>query len=351
MATALIAAPDSQVHAVSRAQHTSAVLLATSAPKLQADLWALLRSWGHPVDIAADANALLQALERPESVPIVILDTDLLGLRGMALLHQLQLQSARRRSWTILLTEAPESNQADSKAHSRDTGIDDVLAKPIDEFELRVSLRAASRIQARCAEMAEAIDAAQFHATHDSLTGLLNREALLNVLFQETDRTQRLGTQLAFLLLDLDQFSRINREHGYDGGDRVLRQLASRFRRYLRSYDIAGRCAGDQFLIAIPGGTHEDARSMAARLRDCVSERPFDILQATVTMTASIGVAQSGGRSPLTVLREAEHALSRAKLAGGACARWFASAPSPADPSPTSEPALQREVGMTSISA
>ncbi len=348
MATSLVSGQGPRVQIVSQVQHTSAVLLATSVPRLQAELWALLRSWGHPVDIVADGHALLQALERPESLPVLILDADLPGLRGMALLHQLQLQSARRRSWTILLTEAPESNQADGKALSRDTGVDDVLTKPIDEFELRVSLRAASRIQARCAEMTEAMDAAQFHATHDSLTGLLNREALLNVLFQETDRTQRLGSQLAFLLLDLDQFSRINREHGYDGGDRVLRQLASRFRRYLRSYDVAGRCAGDQFLIAIPGGTPEDARSMAARLRDCVSERPFDILQATVTMTASIGVAQSGGRSPLTVLREAEHALSRAKLAGGACARWFPSAPSCADPI---EPALQHDACMRSVSA
>ena len=87
-----------------------------------------------------------------------------------------------------------------------------------------------------------------------------------------------------------------------------------------------GRCGADQFLIAMPGCTHEDTRSMAARLSDCVSERPFDILQSTVSMTASIGIAQSGGRSPLTVLREAESALSRAKLAGGACIRWFPSA-------------------------
>ena len=199
--------------------------------------------------------------------------------------------------------------------------------------------------------MVEAIDAARFDASHDSLTGLLNRESLLNVLFQETDRTQRLGSQLAFLLLDLDQFSRINREHGYDGGDRVLRQLASRLRRILRSYDITGRCGADQFLIAMPGCTHEDTRSMAARLSDCVSERPFDILQSTVSMTASIGIAQSGGRSPLTVLREAEIALSRAKLAGGACARWFPSTSTRSDGSPTVAPASQREAAARSVPA
>src|SRR5277367_1099874 len=118
MATSLAAGQDSRVHATSRGQRGAAVLLATADSRLQAELWAQLRSWEHPVEIVADSYALLQALERPESVPIVILDTDLPDLRGMALLHRLQLQSARRRSWTILLTEAPESLEADSKALS-----------------------------------------------------------------------------------------------------------------------------------------------------------------------------------------------------------------------------------------
>jgi len=326
MANSISTTHDSLVRSHARAPHTPAVLLAAADLTLQAELQPLLRAWGHPVETVTDGIAMLQALERPESTPVIILDANLPGLHGMTLLHRLQLQSTRRRSWTILLTDARQSGEVTGKSSAQDTGVDDVLAKPVDEFELRVSLRAASRVQSRYAEMAEALEAASFHATHDSLTGLLNRESLLNLLFQETDRAQRLGSQLAFLLLDLDHFSRVNREHGYDGGDRVLRQLASRFRRFLRSYDVIGRCGSDEFLVAMPGCTHEDARSMAARLRDCVSERPFDILQATISMTASIGIAQSGGRSPLTVLREAEFALGRAKLAGGACARWFPAA-------------------------
>lgn len=333
MATSLLAGPSSRLRPVLRIPHTPAVLLAIANPNLQTDLLTLLRGWGHPVEPVADASTLLHALERPEAVPILILDAGLPGLHGLALLHQLHLQSARRRSWTILLTHALPKDEGNSQNDVPDSGFDDILTKPIDEVELRVSLRAASRVQARTAAMDDAIDAARFDASHDSLTGLLNRDALLKVLYQETDRTQRLGSQLSFLLLDLDQFSRINREYGYDGGDRVLRQLASRFRRFLRSYDVAGRCGGDQFLIAMPGCAQDDARSMAARLRDSVSERPFDILQATLTLTASIGVAESGGRSPLTVLREAEHALSRAKLAGGACARWFPSATTRSKPS------------------
>ena len=354
MATSLLIAQESKVQTLVRSPRTPGILLATADSRLQGEMWALLRRWEHPLEIVADHYALLRALDRPECPPIIIVDTDLPGIHGMTLLHQLQLQSARRRSWAILLTDKALPAQTNASPNRSDARVDDVLTKPLDEIELRVSLRAASRVQARYAEMAEAIEAASFHATHDSLTGLLNRESLLNALFQETDRTQRLGSQLVFLLLDLDQFSRINRQHGYDGGDRILRQLASRFRRCLRSYDIVGRCGGDQFLIAILGGTQDDARSMAARLRDCVSERPFDILQVTVTMTASVGIAQSGGRSPLVVLREAELALSRAKLAGGACARWFPSNPSDARHlvgTASTASAAPREVSTRSVPA
>src|SRR5271170_5312994 len=172
MATSLSIGQESRVHTLPRSPRTPGILLATADSRLQGEMWTLLRSWEHPVDIVADHCALLQALERPESAPIVILDTDLPDLRGIALLHRLRLQSTRRRSWTILLTDARHSGEAGDKSAAQDTGVDDVLTKPVDEFELRVSLRAASRLQSRYAEMAEALEAASFHASHDSLTGL-----------------------------------------------------------------------------------------------------------------------------------------------------------------------------------
>jgi DNA-binding response OmpR family regulator len=160
MATSLSIRPESRTHALARSHPTPGILLATANSRLQGEMWALLRSWEHPVDIVADHYALLRALERPESAPIVILDTDLPGLRGIALLHQLQLQSTRRGSWTILLTGAPHPGEGGDNIAAQCTGVDDVLAQPVDELELRVSLRAASRVQARYAEMAEALEAA-----------------------------------------------------------------------------------------------------------------------------------------------------------------------------------------------
>jgi diguanylate cyclase (GGDEF)-like protein len=338
MATTLFGERELSVPALSRPAPVPDLLLGAAEPQARAPLLALLHGWGHSVEVAGDGDSLLQALDRNEMPPVVILDNELPGLRGVALLNRLQLQSARRRSWIILL--ASEALNHGGKKPQQEAGIDDVLAKPIDELELRISLRAASRLRVRLAEMAEAVEAATFHASHDSLTGLLNRDALLQKLFQETDRAQRLGTPLTFLVLDVDRFAAVNREYGYDAGDRVLRQLASRLRRFLRSYDIAGRCGVDQFLIAMPGCTVEDAGSMALRLRDAISGRPFDVLQTTLNLHASLGIAASGGRSPLAVLREAESALASAKLAGGDCLRYFlaSSGDAPAAPVPSPAP-------------
>jgi two-component system cell cycle response regulator len=298
----------------------SRILLAMGISDERNRLAEVLSAWGHRVETSDDGLGLIACLSQRETVAIVIMDSGLPGISGLALTHQLQLLSRRRRVWMIALTDTAI---ADEKLLSRDAGIDDFLAKPIDEFELRVCLHTALRVQARYGQMVESLDAARHHATHDGLTGLSNRESLLTKLFRETDRAQRLGSPLALLLLDLDHFAQLNREHGYDGGDNVLRQLASRLRRHLRSYDLFGRCGEDEFLIAMPGGGNDDARAMASRLRDAIGERPFDILKASVRITASFGVAQSGGRSPLVVLREAETALNLAKLAGRNCIRFY----------------------------
>jgi diguanylate cyclase (GGDEF)-like protein len=157
--------------------------------------------------------------------------------------------------------------------------------------------------------------------THDGLTGLWNREALMSLIFQETDRVQRMKTPLSLMLLDLDDFSRINHDYGYETGDRVLIELANRFRRQLRSYDLIGRCGEDEFLMALPGCNLESAILLAGRIQESILARPFPVDQDATPLNASFGVAISRGRSPLVVLREAERALAQAKIAGKNCVR------------------------------
>lgn len=158
--------------------------------------------------------------------------------------------------------------------------------------------------------------------SRDPLTGVWDRESLLALLFPETDRVQRMGTSLTLLLLDVDHFSRVA-EFGMQAGDQVLREMAARLRRYLRSYDLLGRSGDDEFLIALPGCSSEQALQLAERIRTDLFHRPFAAGSDVITLTASIGLAQSRGRSPLVALREAEQALATAKLEGRNCEREF----------------------------
>ncbi|MBV8631254.1 MAG: diguanylate cyclase, partial [Silvibacterium sp.] len=114
-------------------------------------------------------------------------------------------------------------------------------------------------------------------------------------------------------------------------GDRILQELANRFRRFLRSYDLIGRCGEDEFLIALPGCTSDQAGKMAIRLKQTVLQKPFQTGRDMVTLTGSIGIAQSKGRSPLVVLREAEQALRDAKASGRNAIREYSTV-SPVQP-------------------
>jgi diguanylate cyclase (GGDEF)-like protein len=297
------------------------VLLGCSNSATAAALADLLESWCYRVEIAengADALAAMQAADPPS---IAFLDMDLASPSGIEIargLRDRQHQQNQRRTWTVLLSGGSDKDRLRT---ALDSGCDDFLLSPPDPADLRIRIRIAERLLALTGQLQKQSAELRYHSTHDGLTGLWNREALLSLIFQETDRVQRMKTGLCLMLLDLDDFSRLNHDYGYEAGDRILTELASRFRRQLRSYDLIGRCGEDEFLLALPGCTLEEAHVLASRVRQTILARPFAVGEEATTLTASFGLAVSRGRSPLVVLREAERALAEAKLSGKNCIR------------------------------
>lgn len=291
-------------------------------------LSAMLESWHYQVESVANGAGALARLSSTIPPAIALLDMDLRGPEGVELLSAVRRQQQQRRSWVVLLSEHADREHVRAALNA---GCDDFLKIPADAADLRVRIRVAERVMALTQQVQKQSAELRFQATHDGLTGLWNREALLSLIFQETDRVQRMKTALSLMLLDLDDFSRVNHDYGYEIGDRILSELANRFRRQMRSYDLIGRCGEDQFLLALPGCTRESALALADRIRECMLGKPFAIDNEGTTLTASFGIAMSRGRSPLVVLREAERALSEAKRAGKNCARaWVTSVPAEA---------------------
>ncbi|MGH9588252.1 MAG: diguanylate cyclase domain-containing protein [Acidobacteriaceae bacterium] len=298
------------------------VLVATEDAALGLQLADVLQKLGYSVqsaDSGAAASAYLLGHNPPE---VALLADSLPGQSGLELAAELKRRSGRKQSWLVLLSDTANPLTV---AAAADAGVDDLLlcpaGEPVSETELRIRLSVAGRMQQLSRQLQEQSQTVTSRASHDQLTGLWNRESLLSLLFPETDRVQRMSTQLAFLLLDIDSFTRVNEEYGYDAGDKILHELANRLRRYMRSYDLLGRVGGDEFLLALPGCNSHQARHLASRIRTLMLRRPFDAGRDYITLTASIGLSQSRGRSPLVVLREAERALATAKLEGRNCER------------------------------
>jgi diguanylate cyclase (GGDEF)-like protein len=310
---------------------TPRILLATAHRDLALRLTAILTRLPYAVQTAEDGSEALKVLLGIDPPEIALLDSALPVQSGLKLAAELRRRAQRKQTWIMLLSSAADPATITAASNA---GIDDLLLCPaadddqsidqsipddVREADLRIRLSVASRVQQLGHQLQAQIQAAGFHATRDHLTGLWNRESLLSLLFPETDRVQRMGTPLGFLLLDLDNFAAINAEYGQEAGDTLLMELASRIRRYMRSYDLIGRCGDDEFLVALPGCNTAQSLQLASRIRTVVLRPPFSAGRDMVTLTASIGLAQSRGRSPLVVLREAERALADAKREGRNC--------------------------------
>lgn len=127
--------------------------------------------------------------------------------------------------------------------------------------------------------------------TIDALTDLSNRRGFERVLEAEVNRAQRTGTPMTGMLLDCDDFGRINEVLGHNVGDVVLKEMVSRITTTLRPSDYVARIGGDQFVILLTDTQFAEALLIAERVRLAVAESPIRNSGDNIFMTASIGVA------------------------------------------------------------
>jgi diguanylate cyclase (GGDEF)-like protein len=160
-------------------------------------------------------------------------------------------------------------------------------------------------------------------ATTDVLTRIPNRRATQSFLEKELSRAQRMKNEFTVLLIDIDDFKRINDRWGHAVGDGVLVKTASIFQGMIRKQDLVGRWGGEEFLIIVPGPC--DAKALAERVRWQIAEAKFSSGAISFGITVSIGVACAKSTDQIDeILKAADDALYRSKqtknavsLAGG----------------------------------
>jgi len=184
-----------------------------------------------------------------------------------------------------------------------------VDGKPISYMAIRIDITSRKHAEAQIS----------YAATHDALTGLANRAALLERMNQALDRVRRQQGALTVHILDLDGFKHVNDTLGHGAGDNLLKELAGRLTSSLRETDFVARLGGDEFAIiqTVAADQREDAIALAVSILELVA-RPFHLEGQEVCIGTSIGIAlaPANGTTAAELLKKADLALYRVKSEG-----------------------------------
>jgi two-component system, cell cycle response regulator len=152
-------------------------------------------------------------------------------------------------------------------------------------------------------------------AVSDGLTGLYNHAYFLQAVRQEVLRSKRHGLRAALVLLDLDDFKRVNDERGHVEGDRVLMKAAAIVRDSVREIDVAARYGGEEFAVLLPDTSRLGAFVVAERIRRRIAER-FARSRTPITVSGGLAVFPDDAGAPADLIVQADAGLYGAKAAG-----------------------------------
>jgi diguanylate cyclase (GGDEF)-like protein len=157
-------------------------------------------------------------------------------------------------------------------------------------------------------------------STTDSLTGLLNRRALTEMLQHEIERSARYHTDLSLVICDIDTFKKINDSHGHLAGDRALLAVTDVLQKTLRKSDIAGRYGGDEFMLILPETTIAGAKMLAEKVRLAVERLDIEAPGTNKRVKITLSIGATSCCDPLenidTLVAIADTALYSSKESG-----------------------------------
>ncbi|HEX6838095.1 MAG TPA: diguanylate cyclase [Polyangia bacterium] len=297
------------------AEEPAEILIVDDDPDVRTFVRAVLESDGHRVTEAASGQDAIQRL-RIRRPALVLLDVMMPAMDGFAAVHAIKREPGPFVP-VILLTALDDPA---SRAKGINAGADEVLAKPVHPFELRLRCRAMLRIHHLTEELHAANKRLRALARTDELTNVRNRRGLRAALTREFRRAERYGGALTVMAFDVDRFKQVNDDFGHAVGDSVLAAVAQALKRGVREVDVVGRVGGEEFVVVAPETPGREALAVAERLRRAVGERAVTTPHGNeVRVTVSCGVATLSdvhARSPDELLGYADAALYRAKALG-----------------------------------
>ena len=280
----------------------------------------VLKKWGCEVVAVKDGQAAWEILQQPDSPRLVILDWMMPGMDGLEVIQCARARFVEQPPYIILLTSKDEKGDIIS---GLETGANDYVKKPFDNEELFARIRVGQRTLELQTRLYETQQTLAHLATHDPLTGMFNRRAILDQLSKELSRVRRnydtaKGAGLSIGFFDIDHFKQINDRYGHQVGDEVLKEIGGILASQLRAYDSFGRLGGDEFLVVAPETDYEKSNRLFERLLAAIAACKIMTEAGEVSVSVSIGVALAEPDIGLDKLLDtADAAMYRAKREGG----------------------------------
>ncbi len=292
----------------------ASILVAEANPLIAERIAETLASDGDRVSTAATAAEAATAT-RSQAFELIIISLALDDDHGLRLASQLRAHEETRHIPLLLMVE--ESDIAEL-VRGLDLGVSDYLFRPIDRNELLARARSQVRRRRFHQRLRSNYERNLTLALIDPLTGIYNRRFLAAHLGTVLQQMQEQGKPVSAVVLDIDHFKAVNDTYGHDAGDEVLRSVAQRVLANIRSFDMAARLGGEEFVVVMPDTPQEDAMAAAERLRAHIAETPVTVAGGRpIAITASLGVAASNrGDTSAALLKRADEALYAAKRDG-----------------------------------
>lgn len=268
-----------------------------------------LKKAGMQTHVIIDPMEIMTAIEdfNPE---LIIMDMYMPGCNGMELAKIIR-QENKYVSMPIIYLSSEDD--IDKQLAALSEGGDDFLTKPVKPNRLVITVR--NRVN-RARDLMS-------YMVSDSLTGLFNHTHILYRLENELAQAKKQKTSLAFCMVDIDFFKKINDTYGHPVGDGVIRNLSLYLKQRLRRSDIIGRYGGEEFAIVLPSTNAEEALSVMDTLREQFASYRQSFNDSELQVTFSCGIAifdkDSSAHSEKELAEKADKALYEAKRKGRNC--------------------------------
>lgn len=306
------------------------ILVVDDLPQNIMALEAVIADMGFDVITASSGNDALR-LSLKHDFALILLDVQMPGMNGFEVARLIR-SNPKTHHFPIIFVTAGMKDLL-TQIEGYETGAVDYLIKPFEPIILRSKVQVFRElylqrkvierfysnleqiVEERTSELKEANRTISHQAATDDLTELYNRRYFNECLAAALSAARRHTYPLAMIMIDLDNFKKVNDSHGHSAGDMVLKSFANLLREMIRTEDVAARWGGEEFIVLLSHTTCEAAAALAERIRAAYEQQPVSTVK--IELSASFGVVQLHENDDAdSLIRRADAALYQAKREG-----------------------------------